>query len=326
MGPMGMTGPAGTPGVPGAMGAMGPAGGTGPAGPAGPAGAMGPQGVPGAMGPGGAVMGEEAAQFAGFTSTTFTGVAGGREVMNARCDSAFAGSHLCHASEYLLANVATIPPASGAWVDASAGVEAYFGNTTVTLSLGTTDLGRYTAFHELTNCANWTLASYGSSSTTYGSAITASQMTSAQCTQSKALACCSTPTSAGFRGFTTATVNGARPGGRAEMHQACGAQFAGSHMCHAAEYHRAAPTITPPTAGAWLDASGYIRTSGGAEVTNAVASERLGRYGAFHELTNCGGWSITTYGSSSTAYGTKVTPNGVTSNVCSAALAIACCE
>jgi len=285
---------------------------------------MGPQGVPGAQGAGGGVTGEAAAQFAGFTQTTYTGVAGGREAMNARCDAAFADSHLCHASEYLLANAATVPPTNGAWIDASAGIEGFNANVTVSNSLGSVEMGRYTGFHELTNCANWTLGSY-SSGATVGITVTPAQMTSTQCTQSRALACCSTPTSAGFRGFTSATISGARPGGRAEMHQTCGAQFAGSHMCHAAEYYRAAPTITPPVAGAWIDASAYLRTSGGVDVTNNAAVETLGRYAGFHELTNCGGWTLASY-SSGAAYGLKVTSAGVASNVCTAALAVACCD
>ncbi|MGE0397240.1 MAG: hypothetical protein AB7T06_11010 [Kofleriaceae bacterium] len=322
-GPQGPTGPMGPMGAPGAQGPAGSPGGPGPAGATGPAGPMGPQGVPGAQGPGGAVTGEAAAEFAGFTPATYTGVAGGREVMNARCASAFAGSHLCHTSEYWLASSATVPPASGAWIDASAGIEGYFANISVVTSLGNTDLGRYTQLHELTNCANWTLGSY-SSGPTYGIAITPAQATSQQCTQSKALACCSTPTRAGFRGFTTATVTGARTGGRAEMHQACGAQFAGSHMCHAAEYYQSAPATSPPAAGAWLDASAYVRT-GGADVSTSFASERLGRYAAFHELTNCGGWTLTTY-SSGAAYGLRVTPNGITSTTCATALSVACCD
>lgn len=285
---------------------------------------MGPQGVPGAQGAGGGETGEVASQFAGFTLTTFTGVAGGREVMNARCEAAFAGSHLCHASEYLLADAATIPPANGAWIDASGGVEAYFGNTTVTTSLGSKDLGRYTSMNELTNCANWTLGSY-SSGPTYGRAIGRAQVTTSLCTESRALACCSTPTSAGFRGFTTATLTGARTGGRAEMHQACGAQFAGSHMCHASEYYRAAPTITPPAGGAWLDSSAYIRTSGGVDVENGIAGEGIGRYGAMNELTNCGGWTLTSYSSGPT-YGRTVNATGITTTACTATLSVACCD
>jgi hypothetical protein len=96
-------------------------------------------------------------------------------------------------------------------------------------------------------------------------------------------------------------------------------------MCHASEYYRAAPTITPPAAGAWIDASAYQRTSGGADVETSMATESLGRYAGFHEQINCGNWTLTTY-SSGTAYGDKITSNGVTYEACATALAVACCD
>ena len=71
---------------------------------------MGPQGVAGSQGAGGMEYGEDAATFAGFTTATYSGAAGGREVMHARCAAAFAGSHLCHNSEYVMATPATIVP------------------------------------------------------------------------------------------------------------------------------------------------------------------------------------------------------------------------
>ncbi|MBL0220882.1 MAG: collagen-like protein [Myxococcales bacterium] len=330
-GAAGPQGPAGADGAQGPQGPQGPAGSMGPAGAAGAAGAMGmtgpagptgAQGVPGSQGPGGAVTGEAAAQFAGFTSTTYTGVAGGREVMHARCAAAFTGSHLCHVAEYQLANAATVPPASGAWIDMSGGVEGYNANVTVSNEVASTDLGRYAGQLYTGNCDNWTTAT-SSGSTTFGETINPATPTAVVCTSSHALACCSTPYVEGFRGFTTASVTGVRPGGRAEMHQLCGAQFAGSHMCHVAEYQRATPTVSPPAAGAWLDMSGYLRS--GSSVSNEVASQHMGRYAGQLYTGNCDNWTAAT-SSGSTTFGETITQAGPTASVCTSARPIACCE
>jgi len=104
----------------GATGSQGPPGSSGAAGSTGPTGPQGPQGVTGAAGPGGMLYGEDAAVFAGFTSATTTGNAGGREAMHALCNAAFSGSHMCHAAEYNLATSATPVPSAGAWIAGSA--------------------------------------------------------------------------------------------------------------------------------------------------------------------------------------------------------------
>jgi hypothetical protein len=274
------------------------------------------------MGPGGAVTGEAAAQFAGFTSTTYTGVAGGREVMHARCAAAFTGSHLCHVAEYHLANTATIPPASGAWLDMSGGIDGFNANVTVSNELGSVNLGRWTSQSYSGNCNNWTAAIDGSTST-FGETINPTTHTTVLCTTSHALACCSTPYVEGFRGFTTATVSGVHSGGRAEMHQLCGAQFAGSHMCHIAEYQRATPTVSPPASGAWLDMSGYLRSSG--SVTNEIATLHAGRWASKSYSGNCDNWTAAIDGSTST-FGETITATGHTTQLCTGTRPIACCE
>ena len=63
------------------------------------------------------------------------------------------------------------------------------------------------------------------------------------------------------------------------MHQRCGQAFAGSHLCHVAEYERATPTITPPATGAWLDASGFATPEGGVLETR-LAAVNVGRWTA----------------------------------------------
>lgn len=96
---MGAMGPTG---ATGATGLQGPAGPTGLQGPAGAAGNPGPQGPAGPAGNG--AYGEDIPAFAGFTQALSTGDAGGRDGMHAKCAAEFAGSHLCHASEYQLAS------------------------------------------------------------------------------------------------------------------------------------------------------------------------------------------------------------------------------
>src|SRR5262249_56856153 len=113
---------------------------------------QGPKGVPGAQGRGGWRWGEDAAVFAGFTTTAVTGAGGGREAMNARCASAFANAHLCHVSEYGLAASATPIPAGGAWIDVSGGIGADQGDEAITTELAGPDVGRW-GQGESYNCA-----------------------------------------------------------------------------------------------------------------------------------------------------------------------------
>ncbi|MBL9017271.1 MAG: hypothetical protein JNL83_23995 [Myxococcales bacterium] len=335
-GPPGPTGPAGPQGPIGPMGAMGLAGATGAAGPtgpmgppgatgpAGPAGSTGPQGVPGSQGPGGGVFGEAASRFIGFTAASYSGVAGSREVMHARCAQEFTGAHLCHVAEYNLANSATIPPVSGAWLDPSGGLMVSSGDTRLSDTVASADHGRYIGSIYSYNCSNWTQAQTTAGTTTYGETITRGGTLTQPCTTTRPLACCTTPFAEAFRGYTTATVSGVRTGGRAEMHQLCGAEYAGSHMCHLAEYHRAHATSSPPAAGAWVDASGYLDSA--AQLTIEVASGEIGRYTGSIYSYNCSHWTQAQTTSGTTTYGLTITPAGSLTQVCTGVRSIACCQ
>jgi len=147
--------------------------------------------------------------------------------------------------------------------------------------------GRWTQY----TCQNWTSSSATSFTNTYvsttGQLRTASSNTAPTppgCNTQRALACCNGAAKVRFAGFTSLIVDGAGTGGgRPGMHAACGAQFAGSHMCHIAEYLRTASATQVPATGAWLDPSGNERgeaSSGG--------SPRLGRYTATY---TCNGWT-----------------------------------
>jgi hypothetical protein len=262
------------------------------------------------------LYGEDAAVFAGFTTATTTGNAGGREAMHALCNTAFSGSHMCHAAEYNLANSATPIPSGGAWIDGSATINYYFGNIGV-LELASRDTGRYTGSDFSLNCNNWTVTTSGDN----GEMLSAGGVAVHACSSSLVVACCSSPYKEQFAGFTSTTTTGALSGGRAAMHAFCGAQFSGSHLCHAAEYARASPKTTPPAGGAWLDASGYSRTAGLADISS-VASIHDGRYTASDFSVNCNNWTAAPSGNN----GETVTSAGTTYGACSTARVAACCR
>jgi hypothetical protein len=310
MGPAGMNGTNGTNGAPGAPGAPGP---------------TGPQGVAGAQGPGGMEYGEQAAAFAGFTATTYTGVAGGREVMNARCASAFTGAHLCHIAEYNLATPATIVPATGAWIDASSGYDALNGDPEAVSDLAGTHVGRFVGLSD-NNCYSWTASTAGTTPL-FGLVVTRGSDSTIACTQQRPLACCSSPYRERFRGYTTTAVTGARPGGRNELHQLCGAQYPGSHLCFISEYYRANPTTPPPANGAWIDLNGYLAHSYSALSEASTAGSTTSRFTGLSD-SNCYGWTQTTTGTASPTnlFGTTITTSGNGTKACTASLPAACCD
>lgn len=305
---------------------MGPAGMQGPAGatgPAGPAGQQGPQGVPGSQGPPGSVYGEAASRFAGYTTTPISGVAGGREKLHAACAAAFPNAHLCHIAEYELSSSATPVPAAGAWIDASGGITGNSGTVAVANDLANADLGRFSGVLDFHNCENWTASSAGGN-TTFGDIMTPAGWTDVLCTTTHVLACCSTPFLEKFRGFTTATTTGVTSG-RAAMHALCGTQFPGSHLCHIAEYERAQVTVSPPAAGAWIDASGYFETAGGGTVANDAATSHVGRFSGVLDFHNCENWTAATAGGNTT-FGDVITPAGWTDVLCTTQHSLACCQ
>lgn len=305
MGPMGLAGLAGP---------EGPRGVPGPIGPAGPAGSPGTQGVAGPAGPAGSSFGEEAAVFAGFTSATTNGAAGGREQLHAMCAAAFAGAHLCHIAEYNLATSATQPPASGAWIDTSAGTDGGFETYGANDAVASTSSGRYTGRHPYNNCESWT-----SIVQTSGLAVDPGGAFLRDCAASKVLACCTTRYRETFRGFTSAIVTG-NGGGRAAMHARCGAEFAGAHLCHVAEYQRATPTIAPPAGGAWIDASGFALRDD-AELDTSTASATAGRWTGRAIYENCTNW----IDANATLAGMTVQPGLASSASCAIARPLACC-
>ena len=167
-------------------------------------------------------------------------------------------------------------PTGGAWVDYS-GFHDHNGSWAVNNNLASPSAGRFVANFDSGNCGNWSETSYMSGGFSYdalGEIVIPSAVQQTQCKTTHVLACCSTPYKEKFAGFTTATMTGA-VGGRALMHFACGSQFPGSHLCHAAEYSRAASTLSPPSGGAWIDYSGYQDSNGSWKGARHIA-QKLG--------------------------------------------------
>ena len=249
-------------------------------------------------------MSEDGGSFVGFTSTTYAGqIPSGRAGAHAACAAEFAGSHLCHAAEYTLANSAVAPPSGGAWLDPSGDLEHSWS------TWGTVRAGR--SANE-TACISWSrnTAGYGGTGITEAGSIT----TSLDCSTTHPLACCNTPSKTRFAGFTTATTTG-NAGGRHKMHALCAAEFAGAHLCHAAEYLRSNSATPVPTSGAWLDPSGFGK--------NSWSTIGLPEAGRSNNETACISWSRDTSGYG----GTSLTASGSisTSLDCSTAHALTCC-
>jgi hypothetical protein len=117
-------------------------------------------------------------RFAGFTPTTTTGSVGGRPQMHALCSAAFAGSHFCHAAEYVRATSSTTVPAGGAWIDPSINTSSGAENS------GMPGSGRYLYGY---TCTTWTSASSSSN----GSYVTsAGSVTDTPCNVARSVACC----------------------------------------------------------------------------------------------------------------------------------------
>ena len=300
----GLPGPKGDPGLPGPKGDPGLPGAKGDPGAAGPKGDPGPQGPMGPAGSGALI--EDLGQFAGFTTTSYSGaISGGRTGAHAACAAAFAGAHLCHAAEYIQSNSGTTVPSGGAWLDASiSDTESDAFNN------GMPGSGRY-AYYSGT-CDSWSTAASGYN----GTLVTASGgISNSACSGSRVLACCNTPSKTRFAGFTRATSNGAASG-RPAMHGRCATEFPGSHMCHATEFIRSNSTQTVPASGAWLDPS----VSRGASERWNSGMPASGRY-VYYSGT-CDSWSTAASGYN----GTYVTANGgIANQSCSTSRSVACC-
>jgi hypothetical protein len=119
-----------------------------------------------------------------------------------------------------------------------------------------------------------------------------------------------------FVGFTTATYKGLIANGRPGAHAACAAEFAGSHLCHVAEYGLSNSPLDPPSTGAWLDPSAEYDSS-----STYNSSPQAGRAPQ--------GYSCLSYGHDGNTYGgTSVSASGSIgwNTDCDKAKPLACCS
>ena len=118
-------------------------------------------------------------RFAGFTTATTTGAAGGRWKMHALCAAAFAGAHMCHGAEYLRTNSATTVPSGGAWIESST-----LGGTGP-VNTGVPDSARYLGGY---SCSSWNNSGGGD----FGTVVTelGSVDIYGDCSKAHAVTCC----------------------------------------------------------------------------------------------------------------------------------------
>jgi hypothetical protein len=264
------------------------------------------------------MWGEEAAEFAGFTTLSYTGAQGGRQNMNALCAAEFGDAHLCHISEYYLANSATPYPAAGAWLDASVAEVNGSGGYSIIVNVSNRSLGLYGGMSSSFNCSGWTSTAAGNNGTSVGGSSAA-----LACSVPRPLACCSSPYIESFAGYTELTTNGAMAG-RPNAHFMCASEFPGSHLCHAGEYWRSHPDANPPPEGAWLDPSGAVTTQAGSfsdAGSWTLSTPTAGRYGSPSSSWNCRAWTSIINGDN----GVFVGPGTVGASGCANVRALACC-
>ena len=74
------------------------------------------------------------------------------------------------------------------------------------------------------------------------------------------------------------------------MHAICAAQYAGSHLCHMAEYGLANSATIVPAGGAWTDGSAFTGSTSHV-VTLQTAMPLAGRYTQADSAYNCVNWT-----------------------------------
>jgi hypothetical protein len=94
-------------------------------------------------------------------------------------------------------------------------------------------------------------------------------------------------------------------------------------MCHVAEYQRATPATSPPAGGAWIDMSGFLRSSSTPTVESAT--HHAGRYTGQIYWGNCDNWTAAIDGATATN-GYTIAPAGAVAALCTTARPVACCE
>ena len=271
-------------------------------------GAMGPPGTGGGSSDGGSsfnpggTAGSEGYSFVGFTVATYTGNLGGIQGAHAKCAAEFSGAHLCTDREYEVVGSATPIPPAGAWIDYARYISSSSPSGTPRDREGSYD------------CAGWkvTTGAYSGALDTFGAYIHSSA--NAACGTVRSLACCRSPQSAWFRGFTAQAYTGDL-GGIRGAHAKCSAEFPGAHLCTDREYEQAGSAAPVPPAGAWIDYGRYISSSS----PSGTPRDREGSY-------DCSGWKVTTgaYSGAIDVFGSYVRSSA--NAACGTVRPLACCS
>ena len=129
-----------------------------------------------------------------------------------------------------------------------------------------------------------------------------------------------------FAGFTAQTTNGAA-GGRHAMHGLCQQAFAGSHMCHAAEFARSNSTVDIPDGGAWVDLSATINLSAfGREFASVEVSTADSVRAVLPIAQSCNDWTSAGVPPMFQISGGRVTAAAPGTTTCDSVLPVACCS
>src|SRR5262249_28247574 len=152
--------------------------------------------------------------------------------------------------------------------------------------------GRFVGYYDTINCGGWTETTYNSVGTptpAFGHVVVPAGTQSMECSTPLPPARCSTPYPGSVARFSPPPTG--NTGGRAGMHFVCATKFAGSHLCHWAEYVRAAGTTSPPASGAWIDVSGFYDQNGTYSIDYNMANGESGRFLGAYDTINCANWS-----------------------------------
>jgi hypothetical protein len=206
-----------------------------------------------------------------------------------------------------MSNSWTPVPPTGAWLDGSITPDGS------PVLYGAHAFGRYTS----PSCSHWTTASSGFSGTfVQANGSIASGSGIGVCDVARPLACCNGAPKHVFAGLSADAYTG-NMGGRPAVHAICNAEFAGAHLCHAAEYLRTVSAAPLPAEGAWVD--GSIDLTG---TPTLYGMPSAGRYTS----PSCSNWTTASSGFSGTfvqANGSIASGSGI--GVCDVARRVACC-
>lgn len=125
-------------------------------------------------------------------------------------------------------------------------------------------------------------------------------------------------TAASFAGFTSTAFSGSI-GGREAANLTCATDFAGSHLCHLAEFHLANPAVDVPDGGVWVDPSATATPL--TRVVYAQSMNIISPDSSRALAPACAHWT-----DGSVTSGVAVFPSGPALSLCNQPRPLACCN